>query len=256
MGGRGFEHRPGLKHFERGWRDAATAPRIKMSGFEHSAQLGATFLADAAQLRAWYGDSPALTDNHPKRLAAPPAHDEVPDEYAQWLVPETARRRFETSQWIARHWPAGSIRDSLPYFAVQPIVNGMIPPDPVRHLQLLDGILRNTDLRIPVLWLLGSDFPEQLILARRTAGDDPRRARHPEHAYPLGVRALVERDYARAAELFSQAAKEHSRDAGALAAYSWCRVGQARRAAAVPGADRLATTLRCWPGSQNQPSLR
>jgi hypothetical protein len=34
--------------------------------------------------------------------------------------------------------------------------------------------------------------------------------------------------------------------AGALAAYSMCRAGLHKRAAAVKGADRLAPGLRCW----------
>ncbi len=122
----------------------------------------------------------------------------------------------------------------------------MIPPDPVRHLPLIDGFLRNTDLRIPILWLLGSDIPEQLILYRRMAGEGHQQGFRPEYAYPLGVRALVERDFRRAAEWFGQAAEQNPRQAGALAAYAMCRSGSPRRAAAVPGADGLATELRCW----------
>ena len=244
LGGRGFEHRPDATHFVRLWRDPASAWRIAASGLEHPAQLGATFLADAAQLRGWYGGTAALNDDHPKRLAAQPTAPEIPREYAQWLEPETARRHFETSPWIAAHWPAELLRVTPPYFAAQPVLNGEILAPSAQRLQLVDMFLRNTDLRIPVFWLLGSDIPEQQILSRRIASDGS--SERPEYLYPLGVRALAERDYARAAGLFSRAAGQNPQQAGALAAYSMCRSGRRDRAAAVPGADLLARDLRCW----------
>jgi hypothetical protein len=106
----------------------------------------------------------------------------------------------------------------------------------------VDAILRNSDLRIPVLWLLGSDVTEQEIVNRRLAKDGYR----PEYAYALAVRALAERDFAKAAELFGEAAKHGRGDIGALLAYSMCRAGLNSQAAAVKGADELAPELRCW----------
>jgi TPR repeat protein len=81
-------------------------------------------------------------------------------------------------------------------------------------------------------------------LSRRIASDGS--SDRAEYLYPLGVRALAERDYARAAGLFSRAAEQNPRQAGALAAYAMCRSGRRDRAAAVPGADLLAQDLRCW----------
>src|SRR5262249_39233059 len=103
LGGRDFEARPRLARFSRLWRDAARARRIAASAFERPGQFGAAFLADAAQLRAWTG-TPALDDDHPKRIAADFAGVNSVDEYARWLEPEGARRRFEGSAWIAAHW--------------------------------------------------------------------------------------------------------------------------------------------------------
>jgi hypothetical protein len=65
-------------------------------------------------------------------------------------------------------------------------------------------------------------------------------------ARALGVRALAERDYAKAGKLFAEAAERRPGQAGALAAYSMCRAGLRKRAAAVKGADKLAPELRCW----------
>jgi spermidine synthase len=247
MGGREFKHRASAQHFARLWRDPVAAPRLAANGFEQPAQLGAAFLADAAQLRRWYGAAPELTDDHPKRLAAELVLDRPVEEYRPWLHPDRALRRFEASSWVAAHWPAELIRQSPQYFAVQPVLNGQIPADPVKSLRDVDTLLRHTDLRIPVLWLLDSDVTEQEIVNRRLAGDGAEHSLRPEYAYPLGVRALVERDYAQAAALFAEAAQRNPRQAGALAAYALCRAGSPRQAAAVKGANFLMPELRCWP---------
>jgi predicted membrane-bound spermidine synthase len=244
MGGREFKHRPTAQHFARLWRDPVAAPRLAANGFEQPAQLGAAFLADAAQLRRWYGATPELTDDHPKRLAAELVFDRPVEEYRQWLQPDRALRSFEASTWVAAHWPAELIRQSLQYFAMQPVLNGQIPADPVKSLRDVDTLLRHTDLRIPVLWLLDSDVTEQEIVNRRLASDGA--TRRPEYAYALGVRALADRDYAQAAALFAEAAERNPRQAGALAAYALCRAGSPRRAAAVKGANFLMPELRCW----------
>lgn len=242
MGGRDFRNRPSTQHFSRLWRDAAAAPLLAANGLEYPVQLGATFLADAEQLRRWYALTPALTDDYPKRLAPEGAAVNPPAEYAAWLDPDAARRRFQESQWVARHWPAQFTDASLPFFAIQPALNGGIALDPIQNMPYVDAILRNSDLRIPVLWLLGSDVSEQQIVNRRLATDGYRH----DYAYPLGVRALVERDYALAAKLFGEAAKRGPGPAGALAAYSMCRAGLKKQASMVTGGEKLASELRCW----------
>jgi NADPH-dependent 2,4-dienoyl-CoA reductase/sulfur reductase-like enzyme len=94
-----------------------------------------------------------------------------------------------------------------------------------------------------VLWLLGSDVTEQEIVNRRLAAQ----GYSPDYAYALGARALAERDYATAGSLFADAAARGSGLAGVLAAYSMCRAGLRKQAAAVTGADKLTPGLRCWP---------
>ena len=128
------------------------------------------------------------------------------------------------------------LQASLPYFAVQPVLNGEVPPASAQRLQLVDMFLRNTDLRIPIFWLLGSDIPEQQILSRRIANGGS--GDRPEYLYPLAVRALAERDYAQAGGLFSRAAGRNPQQAGALAAYAMCRSGRRDRAAAVKRGPR------------------
>jgi hypothetical protein len=214
FGGRGFDNRPDLRHVARLWENPASAPRIAASGFEHPAQLGAAFLADAAELRRWIAGAPALTDDHPKRIASPAPPGQSLEEYSRWLKPEGARARFAASAWIERHWPQALREQSLQFFVVQPIVNGEIPADATKHGPLIDWLLRATQLQIPVYWLLGSDVAEQRILE----GLPHRR----EHAYARGVRALAERDYPQAAAFFREAGNS------ALAEYATCRAASAQ----------------------------
>ncbi len=245
LGGRDFQARPSLARFTRLWRDSARGPRLAASGLEHPAQLGATFLADAAQLKGWYGDVPALDDDHPKRIAADLVLGRALEEYTRWLEPEDAHRRFVGSAWIAAHWPPELARASEPYFSIQPFLNEQFP-DPVRNLPFVDALLKKTDLSVPVLWLLGSDATEQSILGRRLRGAGPDERNRPEYAYALGAGALANRNYAEAAASFSRAAASSPGQAGAPAAYALCRTGRAKRAAEIPGAERLAPELRCW----------
>jgi spermidine synthase len=214
LGGRGFANRPDLAHFARLWENPAAAPRVAASGFEHPAQLGATFLADAGQLHAWIDGTPMLTDDYPKRIAAPPPPRQSLEEYSRWLKPEGASRRFTTSRWIERHWPQSLREQSLQFFSVQPIVNGQVGGEPAKQLPLVDWLLRSTQLQVPVYWLLGSDIAEQRILEKLP--------HQREHAYARGVRALAERDYARAVPYFVEAGDR------ALAEYATCRAASAQ----------------------------
>jgi hypothetical protein len=184
-----------------------------------------------------------VSDDFPKRIKADLVLERPFDAYAAWLVPDGARRRFEASPWIAAHWPKEMLGWTPQYFAVQPILNGQAVADPVKSLSDIDTLLRFTDLRIPVLWLLDTDMVEQRILERRLA--DGVKGMRPEYAFALGAGALAERDYARAAVLLTQAA-EHNPRAGAAAAYALCRAGAPRRAATVKGAQQLVPGLRCW----------
>ena len=243
MGGRDFARRPSAHELGRLWRDPLAARRLAANGFEHPPQLGASFLGDAAQLRRWLASTRPLVDDWPKRLDPSQPFDATPPDYEQWLYPEGARRRFEASAWIAAHWPADFLAWTPQYFALQPILTGQIDADPVKTLPQVDALLRHTDLRLPILWLLDTDMTEQAILGRRLA--EGAEAMRPEYAFPLGAGALAERDYARASLLFARAAERNPR-AGAAAAYALCRAGAPRRAAAINGARQLSPTLRCW----------
>ena len=234
MGGRGYERRAFAWDLARLW-NATARPHLLAGGLENPAQLGATFLADAAQLAAWIGSTPPVVDDFPKRLGTDLAFRSI-EAYTAWQKPAAARERFLASKWIAAHWPAELTRTSLPYFDLQPILNGEVPPDPVGALPLVDALLRNSNLRIPILWLLDSDMVELAVVERRVAAMGADKPVPVELAYPLGVRALAGRDYANAAALLALAAERDPRTAGPVAAYAVCRAGLKVQSRALPPA--------------------
>lgn len=226
LGGRDFTHRPAAAHFARLWANPRSAPLVAANGLEHPAQLGATFLADAAQLRGWVGDAKPLVDDFPRRIAAPPPPGQPQDEYARWLAPDGAAQRFAASPWIAAHWPEGFLKESIPFFRVQPILNGQLPPHPTRYLPLLDRLLRTTELQMPIYWLLGSDLVEQRILERVPERED--------QYYARAVRALAERDYALALKYLQPLAEKDPGEIAPLAAYAACRAAKRAGCAGAP----------------------
>jgi spermidine synthase len=243
MGGRDFSHRPSPERFARLWGKPQSRARLEASGFEHPAQLGAAFLAGAEHLRHWAADTAPMTDDHPKRMATDAPAAETPGEYRRLLGAQAAAN-FQSSRWIAAHWPREFFGTALQFYSVQAIVNGEVPAEPEQRLKLLDALMRQTRLTTPVLWILGTDMVEQDIIdrARVVTGGEPL----PEHAYPLGALRLAQRDYAKAADLLAQAAEQDPKRAGAVAAYAACRAGAAAKARAVKGAELLPPALRCW----------
>jgi spermidine synthase len=244
LGGRDFASRPAVERFTRLWRDPSRAARVAASGFEHPAQFGATFLADATQLARWYGNTPPLDDDHPKRIGADLRPRSL-DDYLALLATDDARRRFESSSWIAAHWPVGLARATLAYFDLQPILNGQFD-EADQDLFLVNTVLNESDLRVPVLWVLDTDVPEQQAFARRLREAGPQVLQRPDYAYMGAVGALADRKFAEAGRLFTVVAKSTPQHGGAPAAYAWCRAGQPKRAAEVPGAEKLPPKLRCW----------
>lgn len=244
LGGREFRHRPQVGSFARLWDNPFAAARMEASGFDHPAQIGAAFLADAGQLRRWAADAAPVTDDRPGRIAAGTPAAEAAGEYGRLLDPQAAAANFGGSRWIAEHFPAELAGAALQFFAVQPILNGAIPAEAPQRLELLDALLRHTRLTTPVLWILGSDMIEQRIIdqARIASGGQPA----PAHFYPLGALWLSKGDYAQAAGLLARAAEQDPQRAGPVAAYAACRAGQAGKAKSVKGAELLPAALRCW----------
>lgn len=246
MGGRGFHQRPSANAFARLWMRPESAARLEASGFEHPAQLGAAFLADAEQMRRWIAGIPPVTDDHPKRMRMAEFFAETTsDEYAALLNPQAAATNFQRSRWIAAYWPSEFAALALGFYRVQWIFDDELPSSLPTRLVHVDTLLRQTKLVTPVLWLLGTDMTELAIIERQRAANGGKS--RPEHAYALGVAALASGHYANAAVLLAEAAQRGDERAGAVAAYAACRAGLHRFAQGERrrGAQDLARGQPC-----------
>lgn len=224
------------------WQLPAIRADISALGFEHPAQLGATFIADAAQLEQWAGAAAPLTDNRPKRLAEGAPSAEAMQAYAAWLASPANRERFRDSALIRHIWPAALFSPSLDYYDAQPILNNEIRTPLPQRLQLVDAVISATELRIPVFWLLDSGIREQRIVDRLIARSGYRQA----YAWHLGVRALAERRYPAAAELFNDYLAIDAERARPAAIYSLCRSGLADQAEQLAAGSAQSPGFRCW----------
>src|SRR5207253_5716520 len=70
--------------FASAWRVAGLAADLREIGFEAPEQIGATFLADAAYLRAFAAATPPLTDEFPQRLRPVPGRPSLSDPRYQF----------------------------------------------------------------------------------------------------------------------------------------------------------------------------
>lgn len=201
--------------FARLWSDAAIARSLEAAGFDSPASLGATFLADAAQLRPLTADVQPLVDDAPYRIDARWPLARAWGEYAALMEPEAARRRFEASALVRRLWPAALVRPTLAEFERQALVNrlslhyeGVVPGR--IDLATQEAAITRTGGAV-ALWSLGSSV-ETLDIARRLA---QRGVRRPEVSEQLGLGHLARREY-REAEALLERAEPYAPHAAAL----------------------------------------
>jgi predicted membrane-bound spermidine synthase len=193
--------------FSRAWLDPKAGRLLRDQGIESPEQLGALFIADADELRAWIAGAKPLDDDHPGRLASRfvPFREDSTREYRALMDPDRCRERFLRSPFVRRMWPEGLRERTLPFFESQKVINDTLSAmyrmrAPV-GIGELEATLTETGLRTPVLWIMGSSAEEQraAALARR-AGN-----REPMLDEIQGIGAMADRDYRRAAELLGRA---------------------------------------------------
>jgi hypothetical protein len=224
--------------FSGAWRDARVGPEMAALGLELPEQLGALFLGDAPFLRELAGDTPPLVDDFPLRIAHPLAGVDWQASqfpvFRGWMDPDGARRRFQSSLFVARVWPEELRPATLPFFRYQgQIDDGMIRnawwrPPAMDALPELHEALTRTSLRTLPLWWLGTTVDEQEIvraLAERGAGG---------FEGLRGLGALADRAYEQAATLLARA---QAADPGDLAdayreVYALCLAGRFEEAQA------------------------
>jgi spermidine synthase len=217
------------------WADPRVATELRAVGLERPEQLATLFMADAAQLRERIAGTPPVTDDFPKRLSDFPSRDPRGERkrFEAWMDADASRERFAESAFARELLPDGLRERSLPYFAVQGLMNGLMAMPPARlapreQVETVDWILTETDLTTPVLWLLGITADHLRIIDARLASGAPEEPFLAE----LAVRDLAERRYASAAERFRRVLEQRPDDRFALSyrAYALARSGRAEEA--------------------------
>ncbi|HEX2658382.1 MAG TPA: fused MFS/spermidine synthase [Polyangia bacterium] len=216
-GTRGLATPPTEQDFAAQWRDPVVGPELLRLGLESPAQLGATFLADAAQLAPWFGAVPPLDDAHPHRLSPRRPAPERQDFIERWMEAAPAAARFEASAFVRALWPARWRDEALAAFATQPLVDAVtfLPARPVGLEDLRGLLLESTLTTLPLLAAGGE--PRVLALSQRAWEQG---ARSPALAEQLGLGALSQRAYGRAAELFGVATASDAPRAYVLRAFA------------------------------------
>jgi spermidine synthase len=242
-GSRGGGLPPTLDQFTALWRNAELLPALQEIGLERPEFLGATFMADAAQLKTMLRDTSPLTDNFPKRYYHSFPNAEDNRFYADWMDPQRTRQNFLASEWIARNWPPALRRASEDYFTINQGVN--VPEELATKglvMQQIAETQRYPGLVTPILWLLGTSQRE--IAIARSQSDVTK------NAYILGVDALSRNEIEQAADLFEQALNDGNKSALYPLLFTACQTRQTERARAAAtryGQLNIKNTLvRCW----------
>ena len=235
--------------FRRQWNIPVIAAEMKRLGVERPEQLGALFLGDAAFVRALVGDARPLTDDEPKLIEA---SSSSPEESTRLLASITdtgaARTRFQTSEFIARHWPESLIRSSPPYFDVQHVIDAHMYGALIKQSLALDDVhrlLTGTTVQTPILWRLASNADIQDVVAKAS----PEELTNPVLQYHLAIRLLSERNYRAAAAAFNRALESPQvRDnAFVLYVYTLCLAGQKAQAQAISSEAFAASGVSSLP---------
>ena len=231
VGTRGLKGPVDDAHFRRSWEgDTPIARGLRDVGLETPGHLGATFMADAAQLAGLIEDAPPLTDDRPHRLA--PA---LPDEddfrfHFELTDARAGRARFEASAYIRSLWPGAVAAEAVPRFAERALFDrfflGPYGMPRVAFADLRDSLAKTASRFLPLV-LTGSHPREQAALdAALHAGLEG-----PAVDYLLGVRALAARDYLEADTRFRRVQEREP---------SFSRILDFRALAACLGGDRAS----------------
>ncbi len=212
VGSRGARWTRSEDSFSKQWNDSTLAPELEAVGFERPEQLGALFMADAAQLRERVGDAAPLVDDRPKRLGnRRQSPQEARRDFRDWMDAEQNRERFLASEFITLAWPPGLRERSATYFEVQRILDRSLAKAPVgisERLRDLHQLLVETPLTTAPLLQLG------VTTDRTRAIDALVRRGVPAQRYKevLARRAVAEREYALAARLLEKVHRPGDRD--------------------------------------------
>ena len=198
LGSRGATSRIDAAEFSAQWRDPAVGRELIELGLESPAQLGSLFMADADLLSRLTADILPVTDNYPSRISSELVFNDKFVETYDLLMDEDARReRFSNSSMINNQWPLEIVKQADPYFAYERLIKDRFTggiyrrdSDPYQWASI-DDLLSHSSLTTLPLWLLGSEYDTQAIVARQLEQDGYRT----EFALELARKHTAERDF-------------------------------------------------------------
>lgn len=246
LGSRGGLRPATAESVGRQWVDPVVGPELRRIAIETPAALGATFMADADQLRTYVAGAPPLTDDRPHRVS--PDVGRTDQRHFATMDPQACRERFRTSSLMARIWPADLREATLAAFHDQDLLlrgllaaQGYLP----RRFHELDQALSTGAPRTLVLLLAASDDAVQQALDAALARGDS----GPEVELQLAARALADHDLAAAETHLAQGQSQAGPDfATYLRIFSRRLRGNEAGAAAL--AAEVAAELRRVPAAQ------
>jgi spermidine synthase len=249
VGGRNLNDAASDQHFRAQWSAPVVGAEMKRLGLERPEQLGALFIGDAVFVHALVGDARPLTDDDPKLIeASSSSQDESTRLLASITDTGAARTRFQTSQFISRHWPGSLIGSSATYFDVQHVIDAHMYGSLVKQNLALDDVhrlLTGTSVQTPILWRLASNADIQQVVSMAS----PEESTNPLLQYHLAIRLLSERNYRAAAGAFSRALESPQvRDnAFVLYVYALCMSGQKAQAQRISSEAFTASGVSSLP---------
>src|SRR5882724_64272 len=218
------------------WSQSGSGGDLRQIGIEVPQQLGALFVMDAKEMDRITHDVAPLTDFYPKRLTDQPWDDEASHRFAlMYLAAPSALPRFLDSSLAATIWPE-TLNKSLESFFILRQTRYLSEMIGSNKLAELDLYLRHSQLRMPVLEVLGSDG-FRLAIAERVA----KKSQTPplEIIPDLVAGALAQRDIGGAIRLL-----ETEKDRGVsslndtlLLTYLYCLNGSVEKAEALAVAN-------------------
>ncbi len=139
------------------WSQSGSGGDLRQIGIEVPQQLGALFVMDAEGIDQITHDVAPLTDCYPKRLTDEPWDEEAGHRFAlMYLAAPSALQRFLHSSLAATIWPE-TLNKSLESFFILRQTRYLSEMIGSNKLAELDLYLRHSQLRMPVLEVLGSD---------------------------------------------------------------------------------------------------
>jgi hypothetical protein len=220
--------------FTRQWRDPVVGPELRALGFERPAQLGATFLADAAALKQLTRDVQPLVDDFPKRLSDEADIEMAHRQHLGWMDTDAARARFAASPFIRAAWPAALRAPTLAAFEYQQMIDdargvGLRAIGPGERVRRLHAALDEGELSALPTWWLGIDADQLDAMARHLE----RGGLEDAHRFRLAARALSNREFDLAAQHFARVRADDfdPKLVAYVELYARCRAGDREAAA-------------------------